>query len=91
MNGQKVIKIPELLVQLETDKYADNIFDEVMAQTNWYFTNRGMWLSFQDDYADATKWTIHFYVMLLKQRGLNLRVLEAKGVDEKGRTYTHYQ
>lgn len=57
-------------------------FDYALNKTKTYFTNRGLVLLDHHGYVDATFYTRHFFEMILKREGWDVKVETIVGVDE---------
>ena len=82
----EIFFVKEVVLDYTSNKFAREAFDLVWQNFQWYFTNRGMWMRPNDDYVDVAEWTAYFLEVLLKQRGVVVKVQSLKGTDATGRT-----
>lgn len=70
-----------MTVDYNTDLYAEMGADEINELTAKFFTNRGFLLTDDADFEDAAFWARHFYEMILKKQGVNVKVHQLMAID----------
>jgi len=77
-----------LTVVFNTRLQDDAAFDYALTKTKTFFTNRGLVLLDHHGFVDATFYSRHFFEMILKREGWDVKVETITGVDGGVRTTT---
>lgn len=74
-----------LIVEYETNKYAEDAHTVLREYALKFFNTSGFLLRDRDDFADAVYWARHFFQVISARDGHKFRVTEIRGQDERGR------
>lgn len=88
--GSTAITITKLEIRVNNTKnFSADEFAKLNSQLNEFFTNRGLGLAVNSDYADATYWSAYFLDLVLKtQKSYDIDVIHIEAKDELGNTVT---
>jgi len=87
--GVNTITITRIEIATTANTTAPEMYAATTAATKWFFTNRGLGLAANADYADGVYYAAYFLEMLLKtQKGLDTDIVRIEAKDASGNTVT---